>query len=776
MVIAPPRVFGQSCPNLALAGAGCTNTITYSPAAGVWHQAAILADPAGEQTALFDLTSGGALASLTYGGTQYLFSQTGSDFVQPSLTSGAFAPRQAGDDDVGSPVLGVQCAPGILWLTTGLVDGGHNASGRSPAFVVQGSQLVFSSFVSHLTLTTYAYFVPNPAGSPAYYLRIDQTITNLSNAPVSFAFDLISTLQPQFSVAAQSPSNCTDATPCAAASTSSVTAGAYSTSALTTGLALSTAPATYWPADGTVSVQRVISTSSSRTALHTSSLQFNALQARTYGMLVMVGSWANAASYAATPCTVSVASPPDQHVINTGRTGTISVTATAGCHWRASSDAAWISIGSGGSGTGSGIVTYAVDANSDTAVRGGHLVIAGLEYPLFQDRACVFSLDSTSATIASSGGAGAFNVNPDQLNPAGCSWTATSNASFITITSGSSGSGAGQVSYSLAANTGGTRIGTITAAGLTFTVTQEGVRRRTARSLSEASPGASKAGVAMNITVTALDGNSGVITDYDGSVSFASSDSLATLPATYTFVPSDSGVHTFTVILRSTGTQTVTSSEVGGTAAGSASIAVDPLPAPTNLLAIFSGSTVEVSWNPVSGATGYALYRFASLSAPSSMPLVTLSANVTNYSDAQVGVGLAQSGSLGQTYLYAVRTLANNSSSSLSNIDYACTYNFTDPVISRYVTRIKGVHVSELRFAIDSLRQALGLARVWTSYQPLTGVILSDHFLSTATGLRPALNGARGVLQLPAWSFTYSDLPQSLIHLEDITQLRGALR
>ena len=50
-----------------------------------------------------------------------------------------------------------------------------------------------------------------------------------------------------------------------------------------------------------------------------------------------------------------------------------------------------------------------------------------------------------------------------------------SNATFITITAGSSGTGNGTVSYSVAANTGtASRNGTMTIAGLTFTVTQAG--------------------------------------------------------------------------------------------------------------------------------------------------------------------------------------------------------------------------------------------------------------------------------------------------------------
>ncbi len=46
----------------------------------------------------------------------------------------------------------------------------------------------------------------------------------------------------------------------------------------------------------------------------------------------------------------------------------------------------------------------------------------------------------------------------------GCAWTATSNAGFLTITSGASGSGNGTVNYSVAAASS-SRTGTLTIAG-----------------------------------------------------------------------------------------------------------------------------------------------------------------------------------------------------------------------------------------------------------------------------------------------------------------------
>jgi hypothetical protein len=54
-----------------------------------------------------------------------------------------------------------------------------------------------------------------------------------------------------------------------------------------------------------------------------------------------------------------------------------------------------------------------------------------------------------------------------------CTWTAVSNnPSWITITGGASGTGPGTVTYSITANNGPARTGTITIGGQTFTVTQ----------------------------------------------------------------------------------------------------------------------------------------------------------------------------------------------------------------------------------------------------------------------------------------------------------------
>jgi hypothetical protein len=57
----------------------------------------------------------------------------------------------------------------------------------------------------------------------------------------------------------------------------------------------------------------------------------------------------------------------------------------------------------------------------------------------------------------------------------GCAWTARSNDGWITLTSGTSGNGAGVVAFSVGDHNGnGARTGTATIAGHMFTITQQG--------------------------------------------------------------------------------------------------------------------------------------------------------------------------------------------------------------------------------------------------------------------------------------------------------------
>jgi Zn-dependent metalloprotease len=97
--------------------------------------------------------------------------------------------------------------------------------------------------------------------------------------------------------------------------------------------------------------------------------------------------------------------------------------------------------------------------------------VAATDLPTDCGGTCTFAINPNSSSQPAGGGTGSVSVTAG----AGCAWTAVSNATFITITAGSSGTGNGTVNYSVANNTGtSSRTGTLTIAGRTFTVTQAG--------------------------------------------------------------------------------------------------------------------------------------------------------------------------------------------------------------------------------------------------------------------------------------------------------------
>lgn len=99
-------------------------------------------------------------------------------------------------------------------------------------------------------------------------------------------------------------------------------------------------------------------------------------------------------------------------------------------------------------------------------------------------QSCSYSLSTSSRSFSTAGGSDTVNLT----TTSGCQWKAMSNNSWITITSGTSGSGSGTIGYTVAANTGTARQGSITAGGKTLTITQEGSGSTTLPNLSPYTP------------------------------------------------------------------------------------------------------------------------------------------------------------------------------------------------------------------------------------------------------------------------------------------------
>jgi hypothetical protein len=76
-------------------------------------------------------------------------------------------------------------------------------------------------------------------------------------------------------------------------------------------------------------------------------------------------------------------------------------------------------------------------------------------------------------------------------------------------------------------------------------------------------PATIAAGLPFNLIVKVEDAYGNVVPTFTGTLTFGSSDRRAVLPANYTFTAADQGVHTFSVTIKTPGTDSITVSELG---------------------------------------------------------------------------------------------------------------------------------------------------------------------------------------------------------------------
>jgi hypothetical protein len=87
-------------------------------------------------------------------------------------------------------------------------------------------------------------------------------------------------------------------------------------------------------------------------------------------------------------------------------------------------------------------------------------------------------------------------------------------------------------------------------------------------------PASAVAGASFSVSVTALTAGNQLDPLFRDTVHFTSTDSVAVLPADYTFTPDDSGSHTFSVTLKKAGSQTITATDTTNSAVSSAQASV----------------------------------------------------------------------------------------------------------------------------------------------------------------------------------------------------------
>lgn len=176
-----------------------------------------------------------------------------------------------------------------------------------------------------------------------------------------------------------------------------------------------------------------------------------------------------------TPVCSFALSPGSAGISSDGGTGTVSITAPAGCSWTATASGGWIAITAGAAGSGSGAVTYSVEPNPSTTARAGAVTVAGQSHAITQQgrapAVCSYELSPARADFTKDGGSATFAV----AAPADCLWTASSSAPWLVIDGAGQGSGPGTVSYTVSRHTDvPERSATIAVADRRFTVRQSG--------------------------------------------------------------------------------------------------------------------------------------------------------------------------------------------------------------------------------------------------------------------------------------------------------------
>ena len=311
-----------------------------------------------------------------------------------------------------------------------------------------------------------------------------------------------------------------------------------------------------------------------------------------------------------TMCTYAI-SPTSASFDSEGGDGGVSVTTQTGCTWTAVSDnPTWVAVTSGATGSGPGNVSYSVAANSGAA-RIGTMTIAGKTFTVNQaEPSCSYSVASSTTSFSFVGGIGSVSVTAQ----AGCTWTASDTASWITLQRGS-GTGSGSFQFAVDPNTGSARSASIVVQGQSLQIAQAAAGEGMNILISNPSPEIGEV-----VVFKALGPSTAVSWDLGGPScsSLSSTTGCWSNPGTcqeVTWRYSSAGTKavTYTDQLGNQASKTLTVRPTGScptscdaTSAPTAAISVSPDPAVVGQAVTFSdastGNPTEWNWAVVSGS------------------------------------------------------------------------------------------------------------------------------------------------------------------------------
>jgi uncharacterized protein (TIGR03437 family) len=165
-------------------------------------------------------------------------------------------------------------------------------------------------------------------------------------------------------------------------------------------------------------------------------------------LFLILASAATLAAQTQQACSYSVTPTALPNVSGNGGNGSISVLTQAGCSWGFATDSMWITLSSPGASSGqvngSGVLNYVIGPTTLPTSQSGNIFVTGpnpsIDIPVTQGATiCNMTLQPATATISSAGGTSSFGVQTS------CTWTATSNANWITVSSPAPSGGTGTI-------------------------------------------------------------------------------------------------------------------------------------------------------------------------------------------------------------------------------------------------------------------------------------------------------------------------------------------
>ncbi len=183
--------------------------------------------------------------------------------------------------------------------------------------------------------------------------------------------------------------------------------------------------------------------------------------------------------------------------------------------------------------------------------------------------------------------------------------------------------------------------------------------------------------------------------------------------------------------------------------------------APTGVNARATAATsVLVTWNAVSGATSYQIFR----RAPGIASTQIGTASTTSF---------ANSVSANTAYLYRVRAVNASGASADSAADLATTVIFTDDPLVARSTVIKAVHLAELRTAVNAVRSLAGIGTTTFTDSASPGILVKAIHI---TQLRTALDAALSPLGLSTGGYTDALTAGVLIKAVHFQEIRNRVK